>query len=478
MMVLDYYKLQEQPFGVTPDSRYLFLNPTHKEALTSLIYGIEAGCGFVALIATPGLGKTTLLFRTLDLLRDKARIVFLFETISTPLDLLRALLSGLGVREMPGNLVEMQLKLKDLLTEQYSMGKRVVLIIDEAQNLDDSVLERVRMLSNFETARDKLIQIILSGQPHLAENIGSPELLQLRQRVSIFARLGPLTPEETALYITHRLQTAGCASDMPVFTKDAVALIAQCSEGIPRNINNLCFNALTLGCALQQKPIDRYVIREVVADLDLGRWRKKNSVAPEAEEKTTANAPAFLSAANTPSVFAGWLPKVAVAIVVLLGAGSGALFEGYRWLARPVAAQPAVMASRQPDPGPSVQPAPAVQPNTGANAPPDSQAAVLPNPAPTVQANRPAPTAVSGTPSSSTADRTPQPTDSADTVLVTPGRTLLGICVEKFGTCTPEILRQIHELNPSLSDPDHIETGQKIRIPVLAAQSSGVGQAQ
>jgi hypothetical protein len=230
---------------------------------------------------------------------------------------------------------------------------------------------------------------------------------------------------------------------------------------------------------LQQKPIDRYVIREVVADLDLGRWRKKKSVAPEPEEKTTANAPAFLSAANTPSVFAGWLPKVAVAIVVLLGAGSGALFEGYRWLARPVvAAQPAVMASQQPDPGASVQPAPAVQPNTVASAPPDSQAAVLPDPAPTVQANRPVPTAVSGTPSSSAADRTPQPTDSADTVLVTPGRTLLGICVEKFGTCTPEILQQIHELNPSLSNPDHIETGQKIRIPVLAAQSSGVGQAQ
>jgi type II secretory pathway predicted ATPase ExeA len=178
MIVLDYYNLQEQPFGVTPDSRYLFLNPTHKEALASLIYGIEAGCGFVALISTPGLGKTTLLFQTLDILREKARIVFLFQTIGTPLDLLRALLSGLGVRDLQGSLVEMQLKLKDILTEQYRQGKRVVLVIDEAQNLDDSVLELVRMLSNFETARDKLIQIILSGRPQLADNMGSPELLQ------------------------------------------------------------------------------------------------------------------------------------------------------------------------------------------------------------------------------------------------------------------------------------------------------------
>src|ERR1700730_18895239 len=127
MTVLDYYRLEELPFGVTPDSRYLFLTPTYKEALGSLVYGIEAGCGFVALIATPGLGKTTLLFQTLDILRDKARIVFLFQTIRTPLDLLRALLSGLGVRDLRGTLVEMQVTLKDLLAEQYRAGKRVVL---------------------------------------------------------------------------------------------------------------------------------------------------------------------------------------------------------------------------------------------------------------------------------------------------------------------------------------------------------------
>jgi general secretion pathway protein A len=485
-MVLDYYKLQEQPFGVTPDSRYLFLNPTYKEALTSLIYGIEEGCGFVALIATPGLGKTTLLFQTLDLLRDKARIVFLFQTISSPLDLMRALLSGLGVRQMPGNLVEMQLRLKDLLTEQYRMGKRVVLVIDEAQNLDDSVLELVRMLSNFETSRDKLIQIILSGQPQLAENIGSPELLQLRQRVSIFARLKPFTAEETALYVAHRLRIAGCASDMPVFTKDALALIAQCSEGIPRNINNLCFNAMSLGCALQQKPIDRYVIREVVADLDLGPWRKTNSVAVQPEEKSTPNAPAIFST-GTPSAsagkFASWLPKVAASIVVLL-ALSGALFEGYRWLSRPVSAQPAAMASVPSDTDTSAQTTPTASAQQDLSPPNavvsgDSPASVVDSP-PTAQANSPVQQAISRASSSSTSttDPTSQPGDSAGIVLVTPGRTLLGICVEKFGTCTPELLQQIHELNPTLSNPDHIESGQKIRIPVLAAQSNGSGQAQ
>jgi type II secretory pathway predicted ATPase ExeA len=321
MTALDYYKLQEQPFGVTPDSRYVFLTSSHKEALNSLVYGIESGCGFVALIADPGLGKTTLLFQTLDILRDNARIVFLFQTISTPLDLLRALLSGLGVRELRGNLVEMQIMLKELLSEQFRAGRRVVLVIDEAQNLDDSVLELVRMLSNFETERDKLIQIVLAGQPQLEKNIASPELVQLRQRVSIFARLKPLTPEETTLYIAHRLRTAGYSFDTALFTKDALAIIALCSEGVPRNINNLCFNALSLGSALQQKPIDRDILRQVIADLDLGPLRKKFSLpAPPPEEKVTP-APTTTEmfwAQESPSVFAEWLPKVAAALLVVL----------------------------------------------------------------------------------------------------------------------------------------------------------------
>jgi general secretion pathway protein A len=494
MTALEYYKLQEQPFGVTPDSRYLYLTPTHKEALNSLIYGIESGCGFVALIATPGLGKTTLLFQTLDILRDNARIVFLFQTISTPLDLLRALLSGLGVRDLRGTLVEMQVMLKDLLAEQYRAGKKVVLVIDEAQNLDDSVLELVRMLSNFETARDKLIQIVLAGQPQLAENIGSPELLQLRQRISIFARLKPFSAEETSQYIAHRLRIAGYASDMPLFTKDALALIALCSDGIPRNINNLCFNALSLGSALRQKPIDREIIRQVVADLDLGPLRKKLALPSQLEE--TPKTASMFSTANTSSVFAEWLPKVAVAMVALLAVG-GALFAGRQWLARPAVPQTAVVASvpraavapitsqppaaitsEPPLPVSSGTPAPTVsmQPPAAVPVHPEPAESAPADPPAAAQTNTPAVPALTRTSTSLSADRSVPSTDSVGIVRVRPGQTLLGICVEKFGTCTTELLRQIHELNPSLSDPDHIETGQNIRIPVLAAQTSNIDQ--
>ena len=181
-MVLEYYNLREQPFGVTPDSRFLYASATHREALSSLLYGLQAGRGFVALIAEPGMGKTTLLFQALNQLKDRARVVFIFQTICTPVDFLRAVLTDLGVHDTRGSLIELQSKLNELVTEQSRSGKPLVLVIDEAQNLDDSVLELVRMLSNFETSREKLIQIVLSGQPQLADKLASPELVQLRQR--------------------------------------------------------------------------------------------------------------------------------------------------------------------------------------------------------------------------------------------------------------------------------------------------------
>jgi general secretion pathway protein A len=350
------------------------------------------------------------------------------------------------------------------------------------------------MLSNFETARDKLIQIVLAGQPQLAENIGSPELLQLRQRISIFARLKPFSAEETSQYIAHRLRIAGYASDMPLFTKDALALITQCSDGIPRNINNLCFNALSLGSALRQRPIDRDIIRQVVADLDLGPLRKK--LLPPSQPEEIPTAASMFSTASTSSVFAEWLPKVAVAMVALLAVG-GALFAGRQWLSRPAAPQTTAVASVPKTAiAPITSPAPAAMTSepplaVSAGTPPptismqpSAAAPVRPEPEPSAPADPPAAAKTAATAApvitrASTllsADRSSSSTDSVGVVRVAPGQTLLGICVEKFGTCTGELLRQIHELNPSLNDPDHIETGQSIRIPVLAAQTSSIDQ--
>jgi general secretion pathway protein A len=313
-MVLPFYQLREQPFGVTPDSRYFYLSNTHREALASLLYGVDAGCGFLALIAAPGLGKTTLLFDALYFLRRSARTVFLFETLGTPLDLLRSLLTALGVKDATGNLTRMQSRLQEVLVQQARLGKRVVVVVDEAQNLDHSVLEFIRMLSNFETPQQKLLQIILAGQPELAEKMASPGLEQLRQRISIFALLKPFSREETQLYIEHRLRVAGYTLKTPLFTRDALKLIAQHSGGIPRTINNVCFNALSLGSARKKQSIGTQIIGEVIADLDVDRWRKKGAESQREQP--------------SPSRFAGRRVALAFAVMIVI---ASMFFAGPRW---------------------------------------------------------------------------------------------------------------------------------------------------
>ena len=267
-MFLDFYKLREQPFGETPDPRYLYLSATHCEAMASLAYGIEVGRGFLVLVADPGLGKTTLLVRLLEWLRGSARTAFLFQTQCDSRELLCCLLSDLGISTQATEFVRMHEQLKQVLITEASVGRRLVIFIDEAQNLTESVLETVRLLSDYENPGSKLIQIVLAGQPQLADKLARPELAQLRQRVSILSRLNPFTPSETEAYISHRLFVAG-SDGRQLFTPEARAMIAAWSRGVPRNINNLCFNALGLGFAMGKLEIDSAIIQEAARDLEL-----------------------------------------------------------------------------------------------------------------------------------------------------------------------------------------------------------------
>jgi type II secretory pathway predicted ATPase ExeA len=273
-MFLDFYNLREEPFGVTPDPKYLYLSPTHREALASLIYGIKSGRGFMTLIAEPGMGKTTLLFSLLERLRNSARTAFLFHTQCNSLELLRHLLSDLGIDTGTHDAVELHQQLNKLLVSEAQAGRQVVAIIDEAQNLTDEVLESIRLLSDFETPSAKLIQIILSGQPLLGAKLASPSLTQLRQRLAVISHLDPLTPNEICRYIEHRASIAGSTGG-ELFDSEAGMLIAAASEGIPRNVNKLCFAALSLGCALRRKPVDGSVIREVIADFEISSVRAR-----------------------------------------------------------------------------------------------------------------------------------------------------------------------------------------------------------
>jgi hypothetical protein len=287
----------------------------------------------------------------------------------------------------------------------------------------------------------------------LGEKIGSPDLEQLRQRVSIFASLKPFTREDTQLYIDHRLRIAGYGFDAPLFTRDALTLIAEYSDGIPRNINNLCFNSLSLACALQRKPIDREIVREVIADLNLDRFRKTTAVAARSEDKGSQAVPAFLSAAGPPSMFVGWLPKFVLALAVILALG-GVLFASRRW---PVHKSPVHVEHAAP---------PAASPRAPVNA---HQLAVPAEAA--GQAASAVPPQVADPSSSTNAGQSVEAVAPESTVSVTPGKTLLGICVDSFGKCNQELMQEIRKLNPGLNNPDHIESGQKIRLP--AGEQSG-----
>lgn len=267
-MFLQFYGLREQPFGVTPDPHLLYFSPSHREALASLIYGIETGRGFMALIAEPGMGKTTLLFHLMERLRNSARTVFLFQTQCTHREFLCNLIADLGIDPGDRDVSSLQRELNESLVREAQMGRRFLLIIDEAQNLDNSVLESVRMLSNFETPRKKLMQIVLAGQPPLANRLAQVELQQLRQRVSILCHLEALPKEQVAPYIRYRLEAAGYKGG-PLFTEEAMRFLAEQSMGIPRNINNLCFHALSLNYAKRERKVDISVMQEVFNDLDL-----------------------------------------------------------------------------------------------------------------------------------------------------------------------------------------------------------------
>jgi len=267
-MFLSYYGLREQPFGVTPDPRFLYLSPAHREALASMVYGIEAGRGFIGLIAPPGMGKTTLLFHLLEKFRSSARTAFLFQTQCNSREFLRFLLAELGYESDDNDFVRMHEEFNKRLLQEARAGNRFIVVIDEAQNLEPSVLETVRLLSDFETPRAKLMQIILAGQPELADKLARPGMIQLRQRVSLMTGLKPLSFEEINKYIHHRLRAVGYQGG-PMFTPEALVRVSDFTSGIPRNINNLCFNCLSLGYALQKKVIDTEIVDEVTADLDI-----------------------------------------------------------------------------------------------------------------------------------------------------------------------------------------------------------------
>jgi general secretion pathway protein A len=272
-MYCNFYGFSERPFEVTPDPKFLYLSRAHREALSSLIYGIRERRGFIAVVGEAGTGKTTLLRSVLARLEEEVKVAFVFNTDVTFDEMLQMVLMDLGLAGEKERLTKAEAihRLNELAIRQFSRGGNLVIIVDEAQDLDSRCMENLRLLSNLETSKKKLIQIILSGQPELEEKLKQHVLRQLSQRINLRGYILPLDEKETYEYIQHRLKIAqykGAA----LFSREAEKLIWQYSGGIPRKVNAVCDNALLIGYALKDRKIKGDKVREVIDDLTRDRF--------------------------------------------------------------------------------------------------------------------------------------------------------------------------------------------------------------
>jgi general secretion pathway protein A len=280
-MYLSFYGLREAPFAPTPDPKFLFQSARHREALAQLIYGVRERKGFIVLTGEIGTGKTTLLRTLLERLNADTPVAYVHNSALDIEGLLEYVLQDWGVKSTAATHAQRLFELNEFLISQHEKGASPVLVIDEAQNLSVPTLEAVRMLSNFETTNQKLMQILLVGQPELRDKLDLPELRQLKQRVGLRCHIAPLSPEETRLYIRHRLRIAG-AADAGIFTDAAIQKIADYSRGTPRVINIVCDHCLLSGFADSKKRIDAGTVQEAVEYLEEGErseWKRRRAMS-------------------------------------------------------------------------------------------------------------------------------------------------------------------------------------------------------
>jgi type II secretory pathway predicted ATPase ExeA len=397
-----------------------------------LFYGIETGRGFLSLIAQPGMGKTTLLFQLLQRWKGYVHSAFLFQTQCDSRELIRYLLDDLGLKSDGEDIVRMHSDLNEFLYRETKAGRRVVVFIDEAQNLSDKVLETVRLLSDFEAPDKKLLQIILAGQPELEERLSRPGLAQLRQRIAIQSRLEALSAGEVTRYIGHRLQVAGYEG-IELFTPGALALIAERSRGIPRLINNICFNALSQGCARREKQIDSDVVKEAAKDLSIDIRVPQLGAAQgqSITRRVRGSKPLVQSAYH-------WIKDGLVRRRLFQ---TSAIMLLFCVMAIYVGARSGSGTLRQ-------------QGTSQSNSENTATAARVQNPsAQAISQNN-----------------TIKHATESYVYVVQPQDTLRDLCLSTLGRYDNTVLSEIRELNPGLKNPEHLHAGQEIRLPMSSTK--------
>src|SRR5437016_658475 len=281
-----FFGLRESPFNVSPDPRYLFLTKQIEETLTALMYGIQTRKGILTLTGEVGTGKTTLINRVLDWLNQRAaKTAFLFNSRMNSSQLFDFVLAEFDIPCELRSKSQQLMKLNHWLLERYRAGETAVLILDEAQNLTFPVLEEIRLLTNLETSTEKLLQIVLSGQPELEEKLKLPQLRQLRQRIMLRCKTGPLSREQTHDYIAERLRIAGASGEL-IFSPKAVETVHLYSLGIPRVINLLCEHSLINAYLEQERPISARIVEDVAHEFQLD---EVEPTAPAGSTRIDAN---------------------------------------------------------------------------------------------------------------------------------------------------------------------------------------------
>ncbi|MFA5118308.1 MAG: AAA family ATPase [Candidatus Omnitrophota bacterium] len=264
-----FFCFKDKPFNVTPNPKFFFPSSKHTEALNSLIYAIEERKGFVVITGEIGAGKTTVTRAVLKKLDAGTKVALITNTHMSAKELISQILEEFEIARISGSKQKMLSQLNDYLIKQLSQNINVVLMIDEAQNLSHNVLEEVRMLSNLETETDKLLQIILIGQPELKKKLGHKTLEQFRQRIALHYHISPLTQDETTAYILHRLSLVSSNGHAEIFQPQAIDLIFRHSRGVPRVINLICDSALLSGYIADTKTINEGMVLEVIKDREL-----------------------------------------------------------------------------------------------------------------------------------------------------------------------------------------------------------------
>ena len=280
-----FFGLRESPFNVNPDPRYLFMTAQIQEALAGLMYGIQNRKGFILLTGEVGTGKTTLLNRLLDWLRgQRVATAYIFNSRLEVNHLFDFMMADFDIPCESREKSHILLALNQWLLERYRAGETAVLIIDEAQNLSDEVLEEIRLLTNLETATEKLLQIVLTGQPELEEKLKRPQLRQVRQRITISCRTKALTIEETFGYVAERLRIAGVNGE-PVFSKEAIETVHLYSRGIPRVVNLLCEHSMINAYVDSLRPIPARLVEDVAREFNLDEMAPTASLALSSGER-------------------------------------------------------------------------------------------------------------------------------------------------------------------------------------------------